>query len=172
VVVVVVLVHCAPSYVAAAPFPGGWHDGGAVSEPTSDLLRASGFRATPQRQMVLQVLREARDRHLTADDVCRAVQDRYPSFNRSTTYRVLEMLGAIGLVQQTRLGDGIAHFEVVDHPDRHHHLVCVRCGKVQNVPADVLGEISVRLAERHSFHIGTVDLMIRGECASCRGRAG
>lgn len=141
--------------------------GRAVSDP-ADLLHAAGFRATPQRQMVLQVLREARDRHLTADDVCRAVQDRFPSFNRSTTYRVLEMLSAVGLVQQTRLGDGVAHFEVVDHPDRHHHLVCVRCGQVQNVPADVLTEISVRLAERHRFHIGTVDLMIRGECAGCR----
>jgi len=144
-----------------------------VSDPAA-LLRASGFRATPQRQMVLQVLREAHGRHLTADDVCRAVQDRFPSFNRSTTYRVLELLSAIGLVQQTRLGaDGVAHFEVVDHPDRHHHLVCVRCGRVQNVPADVLTEISLRLAERHHFHIGTVDLMIRGECAACRagGRA-
>jgi Fur family ferric uptake transcriptional regulator len=145
---------------------------GAVSQTTTDLLRASGFRATPQRQMVLQVLREANGGHLTADDVCRAVQDRYPSFNRSTTYRVLEMLSAIGLVQQTRLGDGVAHFEAVDHPDRHHHLVCVTCGKVQNVPAEVLGEISVRLAERHQFHIGTVDLMIRGQCAACRGRTG
>jgi len=133
------------------------------------LLRASGIRATLQRQMVLQVLVEAKGRHLTADDICRAVQDRYPSFNRSTTYRVLELLSALGLVQQTRLGDGIAHFEVVDRPGRHHHLVCVRCGSVQNVPADVLGEISVRLAERHRFHIGTVDLMIQGECAACRG---
>ena len=141
-----------------------------MSDP-ADLLRSSGFRATPQRQMVLQVLREAPERHMTADDVCRAVQDRYPSFNRSTTYRVLELLGAIGLVQQTRLGDGVAHFEVVDHPDRHHHLVCVRCGQVQNVPADVLSEISLRLAERHSFHIGTVDLMIQGECAGCRAAA-
>ena len=85
---------------------------------------------------------------------------------------VLEMLSAIGLVQQTRLGDGVAHFEVVDHPDRHHHLVCASCGKVQNVPAEVLGEIAVRLAEHHGFHIGTVDLMIRGECSACRGRAG
>ena len=122
--------------------------------------------------MVLQVLREAGGRHLTADDICRAVQDRYPSFNRSTTYRVLELLGAIGMVQQSRLSDGVAYFEVVDHPDRHHHLVCVQCGRVQNVPADVLTEISVRLAERHSFHIGTVDLMIRGECAACRSGRG
>jgi len=141
-----------------------------VSDP-ADLLRAAGFRATPQRQMVLQVLNEAEGRHLTADDVCRAVQVRFPTFNRSTTYRVLELLSAMGLVQQTRLGDGVAHFEVVDHPERHHHLVCVGCGRVQNVPADVLTEISVRLAERHSFHIGTVDLMIQGECADCLARS-
>lgn len=139
----------------------------AVADPAT-LLRAAGLRATPQRQMVLQVLQEASGHHLTADDVCRAVQDRYPSFNRSTTYRVLEMLCALGVVQQTQLGDGAAHFEVVDRPERHHHLVCVRCGRVQNLPSEVLGEISARLAERHGFHIGRVDLMIRGECATCR----
>ncbi|TMC48284.1 MAG: transcriptional repressor [Chloroflexi bacterium] len=153
----------------AVDVTGRWHDGD-VSDP-AELLRSSGFRATPQRQMVLQVLREAGDRHLTADDVWRAVNQHYPSFNRSTTYRVLELFSAMGLVQQTRLGDGVAHFEAVDHPDRHHHLVCVRCGTVQNVPADVLREISVRLAERHSFHIGSVDLMIQGECAACRRAA-
>lgn len=138
-----------------------------MSDPVT-LLRTAGIRATPQRLMVLEVLHEAHGGHLTADDVCRAVQERYPSFNRSTTYRVLELLSALGLVQQTRLGDAVAHFEAVDQPDRHHHLVCVRCGAVQNVPADVLGEIGVRLAERHGFHIGTVDLMIQGECVRCR----
>ena len=139
----------------------------ASADPIT-LLRTAGIRATPQRLMVLEVLHEARGGHLTADDVCRAVQERYPSFNRSTTYRVLELLSALGLVQQTRLGDAVAHFEAVDQPDRHHHLVCVSCGQVQNVPADVLGEIGVRLAARHGFHIGTVDLMIQGECARCR----
>lgn len=67
------------------------------------------------------------------------------------------------------MSDAVAHFEAVDEPDRHHHLVCVRCGEVHNLPADVLGEIGVRLAERHGFHIGTVDLMIQGECVRCRG---
>jgi Fur family peroxide stress response transcriptional regulator len=145
----------------------------ATSVPPRDpvsLLRASGIRATPQRLMVLQVLDEAGDRHLTADDICRAVQGRYPSFNRSTTYRVLELFSALGLVQQTRLGDGVAHFEVADQPGRHHHLVCVHCGAVENVPAAVLAQISGRLAQRHDFHVGTVDLMIQGECAACHRR--
>lgn len=162
--------------VVATAHGGGIMPCGAMvasSVPAADpasLLRAAGVRATPQRQLVLQVLREAGDRHLTAEDVCRAVQNRFPRFNRSTTYRVLETLCALGVVQQTQLGEGAAHFEVVDRPERHHHLVCVRCGRVQNIPPDVISEISVRLAERHRFHIGTVDLMIRGECASCRER--
>jgi Fur family ferric uptake transcriptional regulator len=122
--------------------------------------------------MVLEVLEHSRGRHLTADDICRAVQDRYPSFNRSTTYRVLELLSALGLVQQSRLGDeGVAHFEAVDHADRHHHLVCVRCGAVENVPAAVVAELGVRLAEGHDFRVASVDLMIRGECSRCHRRA-
>lgn len=131
------------------------------------LLRRAGLRATPQRQLVLDVLSGVASGHLTADEVWRAASARQPAFNRSTAYRALDQLCAAGIVQQTRFGDS-AHYEIVDRPERHHHLVCVRCGRIENVPADLLADISGRLARRRGFHIGSVELTIQGECASCR----
>ncbi|MFN2568368.1 MAG: Fur family transcriptional regulator [Candidatus Dormibacteria bacterium] len=131
------------------------------------LLRRAGLRATPQRQLVLDVLSGVRTGHLTADEVWRAAAARQPSFNRSTAYRALDQLCSAGIVQETRFGDS-AHFEIVDRPERHHHLVCVRCGSIENVPADLLVDISSRLARRRGFHIGSVELTIQGECGPCR----
>ena len=132
------------------------------------LLRRAGLRSTPQRQTVLDLLGDGdHHRHLTADDIWRAAASRHPSFNRSTAYRVLEQLCVAGIVQQTRFGDS-AHFEIAGAPERHYHLVCRSCGGIENVPGDVLAEISAKVARQHGFVIRSVDLTIEGTCRACR----
>jgi Fe2+ or Zn2+ uptake regulation protein len=131
------------------------------------LLRRAGLRSTPQRQTVLDLLSDGNHRHLTADDIWRGAATRHPSFNRSTAYRVLEQLCDAGIVQQTRFGDS-AHFEIAGAPERHYHLVCRTCGRIENLPSEVLAEISGRLARQHGFAIRSVDLTVEGECRSCR----
>jgi Fe2+ or Zn2+ uptake regulation protein len=139
----------------------------AMPAPDSHtLLRRAGLRSTPQRQTVLDLLGDGH-RHLTADDIWRAAASRHPSFNRSTAYRVLDQLCDAGIVQQTRFGDS-AHFEIAGAPERHYHLVCRRCGSIENLPSDGLAEITGRLARQHGFTVRSVDLTIEGECRSCR----
>jgi Fe2+ or Zn2+ uptake regulation protein len=139
----------------------------AVRSDSHALLRSAGLRSTPQRQTVLDLLGDGDHRHLTADDIWRAAASRNPSFNRSTAYRVLEQLCDAGIVQQTRFGDS-AHFEMAGAPQRHYHLVCRGCGRIENLPSDVLADISGRLARQHGFTIRSVDLTIEGECRACR----
>jgi Fur family ferric uptake transcriptional regulator len=131
------------------------------------LLRRAGLRSTPQRQTVLDLLGDGDNRHLTADDIWRAASSRHPSFNRSTAYRVLDQLCDAGIVQQTRFGDS-AHFEMAGAPERHYHLVCRRCGGIENLPSDQLADISGKLARQHGFQIRSIDLTIQGECRACR----
>lgn len=133
------------------------------------LLRRAGMRSTPQRQAVLDLLGESNS-HLTADDIWRAASTRHPSFNRSTAYRVLDQLCDAGIVQQTRFGDS-AHFEIAGAPERHYHLVCRSCGRIENLPSDELVEVSGRLARQHGYTIRSVDLTIEGECRECRRSA-
>ncbi len=128
-------------------------------------VRAAGLRWTPQRQLILQTLRQAGGRHLTADDVWTAVSKQYASLNRSTVYRVLETLTGIGLVRQTRLGSDSVHFEI--EGNAHHHLVCVECGQILEIPGAEVRPLARRLLDRHGFRVGDSLLTIEGLCGDC-----
>ena len=103
---------------------------------------------------------------MTADEVWRAVSEQYATLNRSTVYRVLETLTGIGLVRQTRLGGDTAHFEL--EGSAHHHLVCVRCRSIFEIPDEDVQPLGRRLLERHGFHLGDSVLTVEGVCADCR----
>jgi Fe2+ or Zn2+ uptake regulation protein len=133
-------------------------------------VRAAGLRWTPQRQLILQTLREAGGRHMTADEVWRAVSEQYATLNRSTVYRVLETLTGIGLVRQTRLGGDTAQFEL-ESDDAHHHLVCVRCKRMVEISAEDVAPLARRLLDRHGYHVGASVLTVEGICAECHGTA-
>jgi Fe2+ or Zn2+ uptake regulation protein len=136
-----------------------------ASGDDASLVRAAGLRWTPQRQLILQTLREAQGRHMTADEVWRAVSEQYATLNRSTVYRVLETLTGIGLVRQTRLGGDTAHFEL--EGSAHHHLVCVRCRRIFEIPDEDVHPLGQRLLERHGFHLGVSLLTVEGVCTAC-----
>ncbi|HEX3604426.1 MAG TPA: transcriptional repressor [Candidatus Dormibacteraeota bacterium] len=131
-------------------------------------VRAAGLRWTPQRQLILQTLRDAGGRHMTAEEVWRSVSEQYATLNRSTVYRVLETLTGIGLVRQTRLGGDTAQFEL-ESADAHHHLVCVRCRQMVEISAEDVAPLARRLRERHGYHVGDSVLTVEGLCPECHG---
>jgi Fur family ferric uptake transcriptional regulator len=134
------------------------------------VLRSAGLRVTPQRQLVVEVLQGAGARHLTAEDVYREVSERYPGFNRSTVYRVLDLLTSSGVVSQHRLGGSVAHFELTG-AGVHHHLICVDCQHVFDLDGAELRELGRRVQRRTGFAVGQVAVTIEGRCAACRSGA-
>jgi len=71
----------------------------------SHALQTLGYRLTPQRQLVWDALRRSGG-HVTAEDLCAAIQHTIPGFNIASVYRTLELLERIGLVRTSHLGDG------------------------------------------------------------------
>jgi Fur family ferric uptake transcriptional regulator len=147
--------------VAAEPTPR--------SSTSTNLLQAAGLRVTPQRRLVIEVLAQAADRHLTAEDVWTAVRDRYDGFNRSTVYRVLEQLADAHVVTMHRLGGSVAQFELAGVAP-HHHLVCVRCRRVAELLDADLSVLRRRVLARERFVVGGVSVTIEGVCDRCQGR--
>src|SRR5687767_1355742 len=86
-------------------------------------LREQGYRLTPRRLTVVEVL-DTEEGHLTGDEILARVQQRYPTTNKTTVYRTLELLSDLGLVAVTDLGSGKLEYELAHEP--HHHLVCER----------------------------------------------
>ncbi len=134
-------------------------------EETSALLREHGCRVTPQRLLILDVLRRGRE-HLSAEDIYGEVTARFPGVDLSTVYRTLELLTKLGLARQTDLGAGHIHYEWPDEPD-HHHLVCQDCGRVLHIGDQLMAEVRQALEREYDFHSVKTRLTVFGHCKAC-----
>ena len=104
--------------------------------------------------------------HATADEIFAAAQERYPYLNISTVYRTLELLRDIGIISETDLGDGRRQFALLSD-DRHHHLICLRCGYVQEIDDQPFDNLRASLQAAHGFDARIDHLAIFGTCQVC-----
>jgi Fur family ferric uptake transcriptional regulator len=135
-----------------------------MSHHATRTLQELGYRLTPQRTLVWDVLRRDAG-HLAADEICLRVQQHFPNINISTVYRTLELLVNLDLVRETQLGPNHRLFEVEEEVP-HHHLVCDACGRVQHVHDEDLGDLAHLLLGQQGFQLREATL--HGWCAACR----
>jgi len=128
------------------------------------LLHARGRRATPQRLVILREL-QRRGRHATADDVRRWVRDELPGTSTPTVYATLELLVELGLARRVDAGAGATLYDPRIEP--HQHMVCRRCGRIDDLDGEVdVAELGRRAAAT-GFEPETVQVVISGVCAAC-----
>jgi Fur family transcriptional regulator, ferric uptake regulator len=127
-------------------------------------LREQGYRLTPQRTLIWEVLRGA-GRHVTAEEVAAQVRETMPDVNVSTVYRTLELLVSLDLVVETHLEGSVCYYEVSPEPS-HHHFVCRRCGAVEHFGDDLLAPARAEL-EARSCAVDEIQVTAFGLCAAC-----
>ncbi len=127
-----------------------------------EALKERGYRLTPQRSLILDVLHQA-DKHISAEEILAEVRARYPKVNKSTVYRTLELLKRLGLVDETDLGQGRLCYHHVDK-GHHHHLVCQNCGKVLDMDEEMLDPLRKAIVEKYNFVPDIRHLVIHGYC--------
>jgi Fur family transcriptional regulator, stress-responsive regulator len=135
------------------------------SEQTAAALRGAGYRVTPQRLVIQRTLAEL-GRHASAEELLAAVGDRLPNVSLPTVYSALEALGEAGLVRRVPAGRGRALYDA--QPAEHHHLVCRRCGAVEDLEADISLDGALGLAAEQGFAPDGAEVVVHGLCASCR----
>ncbi|QUQ70298.1 transcriptional repressor [Kutzneria sp. CA-103260] len=126
-------------------------------------LHERGLRMTPQRQLVLDAVRELE--HATPEQICQRVQRVTPTVNITTVYRTLELLEKLNLVRHTHLGHGAPSYSVDEH--EHVHLVCHSCGRVDEVPCSLLDGLAERLDQGRGFRLDASHLALSGTCREC-----
>ncbi|MGI8550029.1 MAG: Fur family transcriptional regulator [Dehalococcoidia bacterium] len=130
------------------------------------LLHKAGYRLTPQRLMVVEVLRGANG-HRSASQLLEQVQRVYAYVDISTVYRTLAMLKQLRLVTETDMGAGEAMYEWATAVP-HHHLICNTCGTVQSLDHEVLVGIGRRLLDEYGFQADIIHFAIFGICRQCQ----
>ena len=144
-------------------------------EEFKELLKKKGLKVTNQRLLVLEVLADNRDRHMTAEDIYELVKEDYPEIGLATIYRTVQLLLEMQLVDRINLDDGCVRYEIGQdtHGDmggkhHHHHLICKSCGKVLPFKDDLLDELERRIEEETGFHVMNHELKFYGQCRECR----
>lgn len=132
-------------------------------------LKARGIRVTPQRAIIFDVI-ERLSGHITAEEIFSEVQQINPYISLATVYRTLELLQELNLVTPTNLGGSQTHFAISGH-GVHHHLVCQKCGGIEDFSDDLLESLRERLATEHGFLAQINHFSIFGLCRTCRQSA-
>src|ERR1700728_1904703 len=140
-----------------------------MSQTWDAALRASGYRVTPQRQLVLEAV--TRLNHASPEEIFAEVHQRASGVNVSTIYRALELLEQLGLVTHTHLGHGAPRYHLAAEAE-HVHLVCAGCGRITEVSTEAVAPLVTALADHHGFETDVGHLTVFGRCADCRAAGG
>jgi Fur family ferric uptake transcriptional regulator len=140
---------------------------GTDDDSLGDALRSRGLRMTPQRRLVLDAVVALG--HGTPEKVADRVQEVVPSLSLSTVYRTLDLLEEMGVVSHTHLGHRAPTYHATGHAD-HIHLVCRRCGGIEEADVDGARALAAEVAERYGFTTDVTHLSLDGVCAHCAGK--
>lgn len=130
-------------------------------------LRKAGLKVTLPRVKILQLLENSETRHLSAEDVYKALIETGEEVGLATVYRVLTQFESAGLVMRHRFEGGHSVFELttVEH---HDHLVCSKCGLVEEFFDEVIEDRQEKIAVNFGFEITDHSLYLYGICAECQ----
>lgn len=130
-------------------------------------LRKAGLKVTLPRVKILQLLENSETRHLSAEDVYKALIDQGEEVGLATVYRVLTQFESAGLVMRHRFEGGHSVFEL--HTVEHHdHIVCNKCGKVEEFFDEIIEERQDKIAAQYGFEITDHSLYLYGICGECQ----
>jgi len=122
-------------------------------------LRKAGLKVTQPRKLILELLDEAGNKHVTADDIYRVLMKADEDVGLATVYRVLNQFEAAGLVVKHNFEGGQAYYEL-DSGDHHDHMVCVETGKVIEFSNSEIERLQAEIAAEHGYEIEDHSLVI------------
>lgn len=137
------------------------------TEATRRKLKQCGLKATSQRAIVLDIIRQGGEGHLDADEVYRRAREKQPGLSLSTVYRTLHRLKNLGLIEEVHFDEGHHHYEMKPFLE-HHHLVCLGCGRVIEFKYPLTQRVRESVPAAKGFEIVSTEVRMAGYCPKCR----
>ncbi len=132
-----------------------------------DNLKKAGLKITTPRVKILQILENATSHHLSAEDVYRVLLESGDDIGLATVYRVLTQFEEAELVIRHNFAEGHSVFEL-NYGKHHDHLVCVKCGHVEEFMDPVIEERLHAIVEKAGYAVTDHNLNIYGICGKCQ----
>jgi Fur family ferric uptake transcriptional regulator len=142
-----------------------------MGDPTAivSAFDRAGYRLTEPRRAVATLIAE-QDGHFSAADLVTAARRRRLGIGRATVFRALEVLAELRAVDRIDLPNG-DHAYVACEPAHHHHVVCSRCGRVDDIADEGLRTVMREVARRTGYRVDEHRLELFGLCPACQAGA-
>lgn len=133
----------------------------------SQQLKEAGLKITVPRVRILQLLEQSPQHHLSAEDVYKALLESGDDVGLATIYRVLTQFETAGLVTRHNFEGGYSVYEL-KNTAHHDHLVCLKCGLVDEFMDEIIEQRQQLITEKAGFEMINHSLNIYGTCFQCR----
>ena len=133
-------------------------------------LQENGFKLTPQREATIKILLEKEKEHLSAEEFFMFLKQTHPDIGLATVYRTLEILTQLNVTKKVVFEDGLARYDLLrkNSAHFHHHLLCMECGKIEEIFEDLLHDIEKDVERRFRFQVKDHRLTFHGVCEACQ----
>ncbi|MFN8547980.1 MAG: transcriptional repressor [Candidatus Eisenbacteria bacterium] len=141
-----------------------------VAERFRNHLTTQSLRMTRQRERLLKAVLQA-PRHFEAEDLIKTLREREGNVSRATVYRTLSLLEECGVLRKSLFGHNRHFYESVIGRHHHDHLVCMRCGKIQEFEEPKIEQLQEEICGRFGFEMTDHVHEIFGNCETCRAES-
>lgn len=132
-----------------------------------EYLLAKKLKQSEQRRGILEVFLEV-GKHLTASELYRIAQKRYPTVGFATIYRTLKLFCGSGLCRELKLDDGSTRYECLYGHQHHDHLICTKCGTFVEVVDPQIERLQEKLFKANGFYPQRHRMELYGLCKKCK----
>ncbi|PIP79722.1 MAG: ferric iron uptake transcriptional regulator [Gammaproteobacteria bacterium CG22_combo_CG10-13_8_21_14_all_40_8] len=133
-------------------------------------LKKVGLKVTLPRVKVLKILENSDTRHVSAEDVYKSLLESGEEVGLATVYRVLTQFEQAGIVTRHHFEGGHSIFEL-DKGDHHDHMVCLKCGSVEEFLDEIIEERQHRIAQKANFKLQEHSMYLYGVCSDCQNES-
>lgn len=129
-------------------------------------LRNRGYRSTPQRGAVFEILSENAGRPMNIEEILDLSGRKLPGIGVATVYRTLELFLELGVAQQVHLHEDSQHYEI-NNGHHHHYMVCNSCGSTRMLEACAIDRLEDFIWDESDFLVTSHCMTLFGYCPSC-----
>jgi Fur family transcriptional regulator, ferric uptake regulator len=133
----------------------------------ADFISQRGLKSTKQRDIILDAFLSS-DRHLSIEELYLKLRATHSNIGYATVYRTLKLFAEAGIAREMQFGDGQTRYEHVGEGEHHDHLVCTRCGSIEEFENETIEQLQTEVAASRGFLIERHRLELYGLCGSCR----
>lgn len=133
-------------------------------EQFTGICKGLGIKLTHQRIKVFNTL-AVLENHPSAEDVYRRVKSKIPSISFDTVYRTLALFENHGVINRVQCLDERARYD--SNTTHHHHLICIKCKKIQDFSWPALDEIKIPEETKEWGSIESNSVTLKGICRNC-----